>query len=315
MFEKKISFVIPCYYSEKSLAGVVENIQSEFPSNEYNSEIVLVNDGSTDCTYGVIKALAKKYPNVIGVNLAKNFGQDAAKMAGYNQATGDYIITLDDDGQNPPCEAHKLIAKMEEGYDAVFGKYHEKKDTQFKKFGHELNDKMAVVMLGKPKTLTLNGYFIMNSFVKNEIIKYKGAFPYVWGLILRTTSNLADEYIDHKEREIGTSTYTIAKLLGLWMNGFTSFSIKPLRVSVFTGTIVAGVGFLSAVIFILQKLVWGISVRGWTSLVVIILILSGVQLIMLGLVGEYIGRIFMNNNNAPQYVVRSIEKFEEMDFE
>ncbi len=306
MLDKKISFVIPCYYSEKSVEGVVNDIFKEFPADRYDIEIVLVNDGSKDNTFGVISSIAKQHDNVIAVNLAKNFGQDGARMAGYSFCSGDYVISLDDDGQNPPSEAHKLIAKLEEGYDAVFGKYQVKKHSRFKNFGSKVNDKMANIMIGKPKDLTLCSYFIMNRFVVNEILKYEGAFPYIWGLVLRCTDNIANEMIRHEAREIGETTYTFAKLLGLWMNGFTSFSVKPLRVSMLLGVFFAFCGFLYLIYIISQQVIFGVPVEGWTSIMTVTLVLSGVQLIMLGMVGEYIGRTFMNANKAPQFVVHDV---------
>ena len=312
MIDKKISFVIPCYCSEKTVRSVVEDIYKEFPHKSYNIEIILVNDGSKDHTYDIIKKIADEHEEVIAVNLAKNFGQDGARMAGYSLCTGDYIISLDDDGQNPPTEAHKLIAKLEEGYDAVFGKYHVKKHSKFKNFGSKVNDIMANVMLGKPKNLTLCSYFIMNRFVVNEILKYDGAYPYIWGLILRSTSNIANEYIEHKAREVGETTYTFAKLLSLWLNGFTSFSVKPLRVSALLGCIVAVAGFIYAIIIIFESIFMGIEVAGWASTMSVILLLSGVQLIMMGLMGEYVGRTFVSENKAPQFVIREQYKKEKL---
>lgn len=301
---KKLSFVIPCYYSENTLASVVENVITEFQN--YEIEIVLVNDGSKDGTMNVIKELCEKYSFIKGVGLAKNFGQDGARMAGYHYCTGDYIISLDDDGQNPPQEAHKLIAKLEEGYDVVFGKYEVKKHSTFKNFGSMVNDKMANIIIGKPKDIRLCSYFIMTNFIVDEIIKYEGAFPYIWGLILRTTNNIANEIIEHKEREVGESTYTFTKLLSLWLNGFTAFSVKPLRISSLLGVLFSVVGFLFTVYIIFTKLAYGVSTDGWASLMSMLLIVGGIAMLMLGMLGEYVGRIYLCENNAPQYVVREV---------
>ena len=305
-YPKKLSFVIPCYKSEHTITAVVEDICKEFPREKYDKEIVLVNDGSADGTFSTIKKLASENDEIIAVNLSRNFGQDGATMCGYNVASGDYIITLDDDGQNPPCETHKLLATIEEGYDVVFGRYHKKKDSAFKTWGSNFNNKMATVMIGKPKDIMLCSYFIMNSFVKNEIIKYQGAYPYLWGLILRSTRNMANVYIEHKSREVGESTYTLAKLVGLWVDGFTSFSIKPLRITTVLGGFAALVGFVYAIVIIIRTALYG-DVSGWTSLMAGILILGGLQMIMIGLLGEYVGRIFINENKAPQFIIR--EKF------
>jgi undecaprenyl-phosphate 4-deoxy-4-formamido-L-arabinose transferase len=211
---------------------------------------------------------------------------------------------LDDDGQNPPYEAHKLLTEIQKGYDVVFAKYHIKKDTLFKKFGHNLNDMMATSMIGKPKNIELNSYFVITSFVRDQIIEYKGAYPYIWGLILRTTDNIANVYVEHKPREVGKSTYTIGKLVGLWLDGVISFSIKPLRITTVLGNIATAIGFALAVLIVLYSLIKGRDVPGWTSLMSAILILGGLQMLMLGMLGEYVGRNFINNNSAPQYIVK-----------
>lgn len=308
--DKKLSFVIPCYYSEKTISLVVDDIFKAFPKEDYQFEIILVNDGSKDNTFSVIKGLADKFPQVIAVNLAKNFGQDAALMAGYTYATGDYIISLDDDCQNPPIEAHKLIAKIEEGYDAVFGKYHVKQHSAFKNWGSRLNDKMATMLLKKPKDLTLCSYFIMNSFVKDEMLRYDSAFPYIWGLILRTTDHITNVFIDHKKREVGTTTFTLGKLIMLWLNGFTSFSVKPLRIASFFGGFFAFLGFLLTIIMVIRQFICPEPIIGWTSLMCALLIVSGLNMLMLGLMGEYIGRIFISQNKSPQFVVRQLYRQE-----
>lgn len=300
----KISFVIPCYYSEKTLREVVENVIQEFEKDEI--ELVLVNDGSKDNTMGVINELCNEYSFIKGVNLSKNFGQDGARMAGYKYCTGDYIVSLDDDGQNPPKEAHKLIAKLNEGYEVVFGKYIVKKHSKFKNFGSKVNDKMANIIIGKPKDIRLCSYFAMTKFVAKEIIKYEGAFPYVWGLILRTTDNICNEIIEHREREVGESTYTFSKLLGLWLNGFTAFSVKPLRIASLSGVVFSILGFIFAIYIVISKIMFGIATGGWASLMSVVLIMGGILLIMLGLLGEYVGRIYLNENKAPQYIVKEM---------
>ena len=302
-YNKTISFVIPCYYSEKTVESVVEDIVNEFPEEEYDREIVLVNDGSKDGTYDVLCQLAERIKGVKAINLAKNFGQDAATLCGLSECKGDYIVVLDDDGQNPPCEAHKLLDEIDKGYDAVFAKYHKKKDTKFKSFGHMVNDRMVTAMIRKPKDLELNSYFVINRFVRDEMLKYKGAYPYIWGLIIRCTDSMTNVYVEHKNREVGESTYNLSKLLGLWVNGLLSFSVKPLRLTLVMGTIACLFGFIITIIVVINTLLYG-DVPGWTTLIMAILLMGGIQLLMLGMMGEYLGRLFINQNNAPQFVVR-----------
>lgn len=306
---KKLSFVIPCYNSERTVGHVVAEIDEAFLGNgRYEYEIILVNDASPkDNTLETIKRLAVENPRVTAVGLSRNFGQDSALMAGYSLAKGNYIISLDDDGQNPAKEAWKLLEKLEEGWDVVFGRYLHKKHSPFKNFGSSVNDKMAQILLNKPKDLKLCSYFAMDRFVVDEMLKDRNSFPYIWGLILRTTDRITNVYIEHRVREEGKSNFTLIKCLKVWMNGFIAFSVKPLRFSAIMGTLVAVVGFLYGIYVIVKQLLYGEPVAGWSSMMTAVLLLGGVILIMLGLLGEYIGRMNINLNNTPQYIIREIE--------
>lgn len=304
--DKKISFVIPCYKSAKTIGFVVEKIYEAFPITDYNIELVLVNDGSGDDTFQAIKCLAEEHDEIVAINLGRNKGQDAALMCGYNFATGDYIVSLDDDGQNPPAEAHKLLRKIDEGYDAVFGQFIERKYGLFKRLSHKMNDWMAKVFVGKPKGLDLSSFLIMNRYLCDEVIKYKGNYPYVWGLMLRASDNMVDVFIEHEERKEGTSTYTLGKLIGAWVNGFLGFSVKPLRMATILGFIIASLGFILLIVVVVSRIMHPEEVEGWTSLVSILSILGGAQLITIGVVGEYVGRIFSISSNSPQYSVHDV---------
>lgn len=301
-----ISIVTPCYYCEKTIRSVVDDVVKEIAPIHNDYEIILVNDGSRDSSWEVLKQIADENLHVKAIDLGKNYGQASALMCGYNHCKGDVIVTLDDDGQNDPKEVKKMIEKLEEGYDAVFADYIKKKDTLFKKWGHNINNIMARIMLKKPNGLELNHFFVMNKYICDEIIKYKGPYPYVWGLILRCTDKLANVKVEHKEREIGNSTYTLRKLVSLWINGFTSFSIIPLRLSSLLGIIMACSGLIYGIFLFVKFLSGEIAVQGWMSTTSIILILGGVQLIMIGMLGEYVGRIFLTDNKEPQYSVRNI---------
>lgn len=311
--KKMISFVIPCYNSELTIADVVDEIEKEFYRNDrYEYEIILVNDASPkDDTLGKIKQLAIENKRVRAVDLSKNFGQDSALMAGYSLARGQYIISLDDDGQNPASEAWKLLDKIEEGWDVVFGQYHVKKHSKFKNFGSCVNGLMATALLGKPKDLKLCSYFVMDRFVVDQMLKDKNATPYIWGLMLRSTNKLTNVYIDHRAREVGESNFTIRKCLQVWLNGFISFSVKPLRLSAIVGTLTAIIGFIVGLVLVGKRLICGEPVEGWTSLIVVQLLLGGIIMIMLGLLGEYVGRMNISVNNTPPYIIRDIYEDEQ----
>ena len=234
---KKVSFVIPCYNSSKTIGKVIEEIKETMQQiAKYKYEIILVNDCSPDNTFEVIQEICKENKNICGVNLAKNFGQHGALMAGFHQVTGDILVCLDDDGQTPANEVGKLLEKIEAGDDVVYASYAHKKHSLFRNFGSYVNELMAQFLLGKPKDLYISSYFAARRFVVKEMLKYENAYPYVIGLVLRTTKKISNVSVNHREREVGQSGYTLAKLLGLWFNGFTAFSTKPLRIATIGGT-------------------------------------------------------------------------------
>jgi len=303
---KKVSFVIPCYCSSNTISDVVLEINETMKSQKdsYNYEIILVNDCSPDNTFEVIKALSVENTNIIGVNMAKNFGQHAALMAGYHYASGDIVVSLDDDGQTPADEAFKLIEKIEEGYDVVYAKYDDKQHSGFRNLGSKANSIMTEIMLGKPKDLYISSYFAARKYIVDEIKKYQGSFPYVIGLVLRSTKNITNVSVVHRERSVGTSGYTFSKLMSLWINGFTSFSVKPLRIASYVGTVSAIIGVLYLIWVVIKQIVNHSAPAGWSTLIGIVLLLGGLILVILGLIGEYVGRIYMCINNSPQYVVR-----------
>ncbi|MGN0431367.1 MAG: glycosyltransferase family 2 protein [Lachnospiraceae bacterium] len=302
-----VSFVIPCYRSALTLKKVVEEVDTAMAAIEgYEYEMVLVNDCSPDETLSVIRTLCGENERIKGINLARNFGQHAALMAGFAHATGDIVVCLDDDGQTPADEVGKLIAAIEEGADVVYAKYEHKKHSWFRNFGSKLNDLMTRVMLGKPKDLFVSSYFAMRRFVAEEISRYDNAFPYVIGLVLRTTKNIVNVTVTHREREVGTSGYTLRKLINLWVNGFTSFSVKPLRMATVMGALCAGGGFVYAIYTIIKKFVNPAVPAGFSSLMSAILFIGGMLMLMLGLIGEYIGRIYVCMNHSPQYVIKEV---------
>lgn len=304
----KVSFVIPCYCSEKTIESVVEDIKLTMQGkDEY--EIILLNDASTDHTFRKIEDLCKKNDNIIGVDFAKNFGQHSALMAGFHYVTGDVVVCLDDDGQTPPGEVYKLLNALSESVDVVYAEYANKKHSAFRNLGSRLNAKMAEYLIGKPKELFVSSYFVAKRYVIDEIISYRNPYPYVIGLILRTTKNIVNVEVDHRERQEGSSGYTLRKLFMLWLNGFTAFSVKPLRVATGVGISFAGIGFCYAVYTVVKKFLNPAVPVGWSSMMAAILIIGGCILFMLGLIGEYIGRIYISLNNSPQYVVKNLVNY------
>ncbi|MCR5817000.1 MAG: glycosyltransferase family 2 protein [Ruminococcus sp.] len=303
---EKISYVIPCYNSQETLTNVIEEVTqvTEQKLKEFEFEFVLVNDCSKDNTIGVIRKLCSDHSNITGIDFSKNFGQHAALLAGFHKVSGDFIVCLDDDGQMPIESIPDLIKLLKDDTDCVIGKYQEVKQTTFRQFGSWVNKKMTEFLLSKPKELVMNSFWGARRFVIDEMIKYEGAYPHIGGLLLRTTSNIKNIDVKHRERAAGSSNYTFIRLIKLWMNGFTAFSEKPLRISTFFGFISAFVGFVLAVIMVIKKLVNPDVPLGYTSIVCLILFIGGLLMLLMGMMGEYIGRTYLNINRSPQYVIR-----------
>ena len=216
------------------------------------------------------------------------------------------MVSLDDDGQAPLDSLNDLIAKMEEGYDVVYAYYHEIKQNLFRRFGSWMAGLMGNMMLNPPKDFKGSSFYIARKFIIDEMVRYRNSFPYLPGLVFRTTKRIAWVETNHRSRLEGTSGYSFARLLGLWLNGFTAFSVKPLRASTFLGFFFAFLGFVFTIFVIVRRLLGITTVDGWSTIIALILIIGGCILMMLGLIGEYVGRIYICINDSPQYVIKEI---------
>jgi undecaprenyl-phosphate 4-deoxy-4-formamido-L-arabinose transferase len=301
----QLSILIPVYNSEKTIDRLVEDLINNLGS-QFKLEIVLVNDNSADNSENICTSLFNRHKETVKFySLSKNVGEHNAVMAGLNKAAGDYVIIMDDDFQNPISEVIKLVNKaLEDECDVVYSYYEEKKHSLFRNIGSRFNDRVANLMLKKPKDLYLSSFKLLNKFLVNEIIKYKAPFPYIDGIILQITDNIGKVQVEHSPRQEGRSGYTFKKLISLWLNMFTNFSILPLRVSIIIGLVFASIGLLLGIYTVIEKLLNPDVPAGYASLFVLFSILAGIQLIMLGMVGEYIGRIFLSLNKKPQYTIR-----------
>lgn len=310
MNEKKLlSFVIPCYRSENTVNLVVDEIKETVATREdFDYEIILVNDCSPDNVWNTICSIVEKDKKITGINLSKNFGQHSALLAGYHYCTGDYVISLDDDGQTPANEVFKLVDKLEEGFDLVYASYGEVQQNLIRRMGSKFAKIMSDYMFDiKGDKNQGSSYYIARKFVIDEMIKYENPYPYMGGLILRVTRNIGFVFVNHRERIEGRSGYSFKGLINLWLNGFTAFSVKPLRLGSYVGFLFAVLGFLYAIITIIRKLFITPEMNaGWSSTISAILMVGGVIMIMLGLIGEYVGRIYICINDSPQYVIKEI---------
>jgi undecaprenyl-phosphate 4-deoxy-4-formamido-L-arabinose transferase len=305
-----LSFVIPLYFSAETIATVVQEIEAlEVPGGH---EIILVNDGSTDRTTEVCRDLLKRAKPSVPITLiqhARNFGEHNAVLTGWRQARGAYIVNLDDDGQNPPAEAMRLWDQARTtGLDVVYGHYADKKHTAFRNFGSWFTNRMTDWALDKPRGFYLSSFRCVSAFAAKQVIDYAGPYPYIDGLLLQVTQRIGSIDVRHDPRRAGQSTYTLRRLMRLWLSAWVNFSLLPLRLATLAGIAVstaglAGLGVVAYLWFINQGPDYGF---GW--LMTALLTFSGTQLVVLGLIGEYLGRMYLTVNQRPQSVVREVSR-------
>ena len=310
---KMVSFVIPCYKSEGSVGlviGEIGEVMAQRP--EFDYEVIAVNDCSPDSTLDVIRAIAESDAHVTAIDLAKNGGRHSALMCGCHYAKGDFIVFTDDDQQCPMDRLWDLldpIIKDESeggGFDVSIARYPKKTQSAWKNFGSKVNDAVSTWLLGKDPNLKFSNFSAMKRFVKDEVIRYTNPYPYLSGLMISSTKRVCNVDMEERERVIGTGNYSFKKSLSLWTNSFTSFSVKPLRLATFCGFLLAFVGLIFAIYVIVRKILHPVVAVGYSSTMAALLFIGGMIMIMLGLIGEYIGRIYISLNNSPQFVVRDV---------
>ncbi|MBE6908529.1 MAG: glycosyltransferase family 2 protein [Ruminococcaceae bacterium] len=302
-----LSFVIPCYRSEKTIEKVYrEIVETVAQKPEYTYEVITVNDCSPDGVLTVLRKLAAGDPCFKVINLAKNFGKHSAMMAGFSYVRGEYIVNLDDDCQCPMDRLWELVDPVaNEGYDCATAAYPRKKESLWKRMGSQVNNSMVNMLIEPPKGVVLENFAVIKRFVCDEILKYRNPYPYVAGLVLRATHNIKMVPMEEREREDGNASgFTLIKSVELFANGLTSFSVKPLRIALILGVLFAFLGFVYGLIIIIRRLCNSGIPMGYSSIMAVQLFSSGVIMLILGMIGEYLGRIYISLNNSPQYVVR-----------
>lgn len=301
-----LSFVIPLYRSVATIGAVVRDIESlDIPGGH---EIILVNDGSPDNTGEVVRALMREVRVPITlVEHARNFGEHNAVLTGWRHARGAHIVNLDDDGQNPPVEAKRLWEEARaSGLDVIFGHYRMKQHSVWRNVGSWFTNKMTDWALDKPHGFYLSSFRCVSAFVAEQVITYAGPYPYIDGLILQVTQRIGSIEVRHEPRRAGESTYTLRRLIRLWLAAWVNFSVLPLRVATVLGLTMAFAGLIALAVV---ALLWLRNVGpsyGFGWLMAALLVFSGTQLVLLGLIGEYIGRTFLTVNQRPQSVVRDV---------
>ena len=304
---KKLSVVIPVYNGGQTISRVVESCINHLASTLV-LEVILVNDGSSDDSEEVCKQLVEMNPKfVLFANLAKNVGEHAAVIAGISQATGDAVAILDDDGQNPPEEVLKLLKEFNLGFDVVYGSPIKRGYGFLRNLSSAFNDKVATLLIKKPPNVYLSSFKIISRFLADYIVKHANPNPYLDSLVFQCTNQISQVSVNQSERKEGTSNYNLRRLFRVWLNMMTTASNLPLRIASLLGLAFAVIGAVVSIYLIIEYLIYGVVVQGYVSLIVGVLVFSGIQLICLGMIGEYIGRIFQNTQLST-FVIRQIHK-------
>lgn len=306
----QLSVVIPIYNSEDILVNLVDELHKVLPGlvSMNSFEVILVNDSSPDNSWKVLKELAMQYSWLRVLDLRKNVGQHNALMAGLKCASGEKIVLMDDDLQHSPADISKLISSLDNGVDVCYARFSNKKHAWWKVWGSRFNDWTAAALLDKPPGIALSSFKAIKREIVDQIIKYSGPYVYVDGLILSITSNVANVETNHHSRLSGSGNYGLLKSFFLWSKMVTNFSIFPLRIATFIGATFSFIGLLAGTILIALKIsgLIEVAVMGWTSLACLILFIGGCQLLVLGAIGEYLGRTYIHINGKPQYTVKEI---------
>jgi undecaprenyl-phosphate 4-deoxy-4-formamido-L-arabinose transferase len=310
-----LSFVVPLYNAAPTIGALVRDLSNLVVDGGH--EIVLVDDGSTDATSAICRDLvASSRVPIVFVEHARNFGEHNAVLTGWRHARGRHIVNLDDDGQNPPSEAVRLWEHARAtGLDVVFGHYHVKQHAWWRNAGSWLTDRVTDWALDKPRRLYLSSFRCVSAFAVRQVIDYAGPYPYLDGLLLQATQRIGSLPVHHEPRRAGRSGYTLKRLVRLWLSAWLNFSVLPLRAATLTGlgTAAGGLAALGVVAWL-----WFTSrgpAYGFGWLMAALLIFSGIQLTLLGLVGEYIGRMFLAVNQRPQSIIREVVRSDSQNLE
>ncbi|WP_460915322.1 glycosyltransferase family 2 protein [Spirosoma areae] len=296
-----LSVVIPVYNSERTIGLLVERLQACLAGRAF--EIVLVNDGSADRSETVCQQVATYYGNIQFISLRRNFGEFNAVLCGLTHATGQYVVIIDDDFQNPPEAIQTLLDVAENGhYDVVYSRYARKQHHWFRNAGSWFINRLTTYSIGKPRDLYLSSFKLIRRGVVDELVQYRGPYPYIDGLIFRVTRNVGSVEVPHNARTEGRSNYTIGKLIGLFLNVFIGYSLWPIRLFTAIGGLFLGLGLLTGLFLLIAGLMKWLLVPGWGIVLWGIVTGLGLQLLCLGVLGEYLGKLFMAHSGLPPYV-------------
>jgi len=299
-----ISIVVPVYNSEACVEELVNRLAAVLDEFGKACEIVLVNDCSTDHSWEKISGLCQTFTMLRGINLRKNFGQDCAIMAGLKNSSGQIVVIMDDDLQHDPRDIPALITEVQRGNDICYALFPAKKHTRFKNFGSWFMGQVEDVILKKPKHIYLSPFKAIRREVIDNVLQYDGPYPFIDGLLLRVTRNITQVSIEHHERYAGSSTDNLINSIKIWSRLATNFSIIPLRLATLLGFVSSGIGLILGLFFLIQYFIGVKAPVGWFSTIVVVLFLGGIQLLTIGIIGEYVGRLFLHTSKEPQFIVK-----------
>lgn len=306
--QKEISIVIPVYNSHECVAELSRQIADALTSEGISYEQIMVNDCSRDSSWDEIKKEAEKNPNLLGINLRKNGGQDSAILTGLNYASGKWVVIMDDDLQHSPYDIPKLYEEAKKGFDVVYADFESKKQKLWKNLGSWFNGKISEIAIQKPKEIYLSPFKIVSGEVVREMVKFDNLFPYIDGLIFQVTRNITQIAVEHHKRELGKSNYNLIKSIKVFLRMLFGFSTMPLNLASYTGFFSAAVGLVLAVVYAAKYFLGKEDVEGWTTLVILILILGGLILVSLGIIGKYLGQVYLTVNKQPKFIIKETTK-------
>lgn len=297
-----ISIVIPVYNSHECVHELSRQIADAL--KDYTYEQIMVNDCSRDNSWEEIQKECSVNKNVIGINLRKNGGQDSAILTGLNYARGNWIVIMDDDLQHSPYDILKLYEEVQKGFDIVYANFESKKQKLWKNLGSWFNGKISEIAINKPKNIYLSPFKIINCAVIKEVIKMNNLYPYIDGLLFQITRNITQIDIEHHKRELGKSNYNLIKSIKVFLRMLFGFSTFPLNIASFTGFISSFIGLILAIFYFVEFCIGKADVTGWTTIVILILILGGLILLSLGIIGKYLGQMYLTINKQPKFIVK-----------
>jgi polyisoprenyl-phosphate glycosyltransferase len=303
------SVVIPVFNSARIVGETVDRVVEVFARAGLSLELILVNDGSTDGSWDVISERAARLPGVVALDLMKNYGQHFANLAGLTEATGDYVITMDDDLQNPPDQALLLIDAAMNGHEVVFGQFEQKQHHGVRRLGSKMIGTMNSRIFGKPADLVVSNFRILRRDVVDRIIASRTAFPYITGQALMFSGDRANVTVRHDPRPVGKSNYSLVRIMRLVLTILFSYSSWPLRAAAVLGFAISGMSFLLGGVLVIRALVRDTVFPGWTSIMVLVSLFAGFIIALLSMIGEYVVRTLQTVSTEAQFhVVRRVAR-------